>query len=212
MRPAVLALSLSLAVTGCSSSDDPSPLFGGFTVRDTAAVIMTPGTCSMGGVTASAAGVAVVFTSHGAGCAVLQQTQLCGMVASSEAVVAIAIQGDPENAVSSVAPGAYRFMANPPTGAFRVVTADADQVGPYPACTPSADSGLDFTDGTMWVTTVSTGQVKGSVELRFQNQAFQHAFDVAACPVSIDLCHMITVGCLGHAPLCIDPATLPSTI
>jgi hypothetical protein len=212
MRPIVLALSMSLVLAGCSSSDEPSPLFGGFAVRDTAAVIMTPGTCSMGGVTASAAAVAVVFTSHAAGCEVLQQTELCGMVASSEAVVAVAIQGDPDGAVSSVAPGTYRFMANPPTGPFRVVSADADQVGAYPACTPTADSGLDFTDGTMWLTTVSTGQVKGSVELRFENQAFQHAFDVAACPVTIDLCHMMTMGCFGHEPLCIDPATLPTTI
>jgi len=203
------ALALSLAAA-CSGGDSSSPLFGGFTVQDGTAVVFAPVVCDIPFVgTASIAGVGLYFANYSSPtvCEVLTATAVtgyCGTRESSSAVLAIAVQGElGADGIAGATPGTFTSMANPPTGPFRAATGTGGQVGP--ACAEVSGGHADMTGGSITLTSIASDRVAGSVNLEFEgNQTFSQSFDVATCPVSIDLCWRLTMPCFEYT--CV-PAT-----
>jgi hypothetical protein len=201
MRTTVAALSLVL-LAGCGSSDSPpSEVFGGFTPQDGTAVIFAPAVCNIPFVgTTAVAGVGVGFTDYAGACDVLSRTQLCGTRESSATVIGVALSGQVGGgAIGPAGPGTYPFLANPPTGAFLASAGDAAEVGV--ACGVVTE--LDMSGGRIVLTAVSDTAVAGSLDLRFDDgSVFQHSFDVAVCPLTLDICDLF-------GP-CFDPVCDPA--
>lgn len=198
MRPTLLVASFSL-LAGCGSSDGPAPrLFDDFTAQDGAAVVFAPVVCTLPIGTVSGAAVAVVFTNYPDACGVVTQTRLCGTRADSRTVLALATQGElGSGGIAGVTPGTFVYMPNPPTGPFRAADAEAAEVDA--SCTAAPGGAPDMSSGSITISSLTTERVAGSVALRFDNgQALDETFDVAICPVSIDLCDQMTRGCFGR--------------
>lgn len=195
MRRTLLSLSLSL-VLGCGSSDEASRLFGDFTPLGGTAVLFAPAVCNLPFVgQVSVAAVAVALTSDADACGFVTATQFCGTRQGSSAVVGVALQGELGNGgVAGATPGTYVFLASPPTGPFRAALADAAKVDG--ACTPVQGGAPDLVGGSITISSLAADHVVGSFALRFEgDQALDEPFDVAVCPVSIDLCAFLTVLC-----------------
>jgi hypothetical protein len=197
----ILALSLAAA---CSGSDPASPLFGGFAVQDSTAVVFQPVVCDIPGVgTASVAGVALYFANYSSPivCDVVAATGVtgyCGTRESSTAVLGLALQGElGAGGIAGATPGTFAYMANPPTGPFRAAAGSGAQVGPL--CAAVSGGHADMTGGSITLTAIATDRVAGSVDMKLEgNQAFSQSFDVATCPVSMDLCQKLTWPCFDY--------------
>lgn len=185
-----LAVVVLASLAACGSSDDPPPLFGGFAPTSGAAAILAPATCPVPFVgTTSVSGVFLELTSRADACDVLTAASQCGGGASSTTVLVAAVSGVVGGGgVAPAGPGAYPFLANPPTGAFKASIAEAAQLD----ATCAAPSGAqDMNGGGVTLTAVTASNVAGSTGLYFENgQVFKHTFDVAVCPVSIDTCSL----------------------
>ena len=185
MNRAALALIVSLAA--CGSGNDP--LFGGFTPTSGAAVILAPGNCNIAFVGQTAlSGILVELTSRADACAVLTQAKQCGTGASSTAILAGAFSGIPgASTVAPADPGTYPWLANPPTSSFKTSIASAAKVDA--TCTAPSGSLVQMSGGGITISAISASKVTGSMDLRFDNgQGYKGSFDVAVCPVSIDIC------------------------
>jgi hypothetical protein len=187
----VLAIGLVSLAAGCGSSKSSPPLFGGFTPATGAAAILAPATCTnipfLGATGIS--GILIELTSRGDACNVLTQAKQCGLGKSSTTLLGAALSGVVGGVASPAGPGTYPWLVNPPTGAFLTSIASAAQVDAL--CSGVA---TDMTGGSITISSV-TGTpptaVAGSMNVAFDNgQAFSQAFDVAVCPVTIDVCSL----------------------
>lgn len=193
MRRLPLLLAL---LSACGSSDPAARLFGDFEVQDGTAIVMAPGVCDLPFVgTVSIAAVAIVLTDHPDACGVVTQTQLCGTRESSSAVVGVAIQGVlGAGGIAGATPGTYVFLAEPPTGPFRAIAADAARVDA--TCTALPGGVPDTVGGTITLDSITAERVAGTLALRFErDQALDEPFDVAICPVSLSTCAFIGGPC-----------------
>jgi hypothetical protein len=187
MTMRALALLTTALLFGCGSDDPAPPIFGGFTPQDGAAVIFAPTECTISGFgTVSLSGVGLGFADYVGVCDVLTQTEFCGTRESSAAVLGVALSGRIDGAVDPAGPGTYPFRSSPPTTeAFLAALGDAAEVGL--AC--EAVTELDASGGSIVLASVSGEAVSGTMDLRFDDgSVFEHDFDVAVCPISIDLC------------------------
>jgi hypothetical protein len=197
--PAILFL--SLAACGSGNSE---PLFGGFAPTNGAAVILAPATCSnipaLGPTAIS--GILIELASGADACNVLTQARQCGTGSGSTTVLAGALSGVVGgSSVPPAGPGNYPWLANPPSGPFKVSTTTAAQVDA--SCTSGTGSPAHMTGGSIAVATVTSSAVSGSMDLHFDNgQVYARSFDVAVCPVSIDICSLFDF-CGSHA--CVPP-------
>jgi hypothetical protein len=104
-------------------------------------------------------------------------------------VLAAAVSGAVGGSVGPTGPGTYPWLANPPTGTFAASIASAGQADA--SCGPLAGSPVDTTGGSLTLTAVTPSRVTGRTDLHFENgQVFDYQFDVAVCPVSIDICSL----------------------
>jgi hypothetical protein len=201
MRRAAIVLQLAVLVA-CGSSDKSPPLFGGFTPQDGAAVILAPTTCSILSVgSTSAAALAIGFTSFGGACNFATTTLLCGSRANSTLLLALAIGGRVGGGtVGALGPGTYPYLANPPTGSFVAATASAARTDA--SCNALPGSPLGMTGGSIVVSSVTATRVAGSLDLQFKDgTAYQQPFDLAICPVTVDLCSLVgSLGCVPGIP------------
>jgi len=201
MRRAPALLFISLAACGSGNS---APLFGGFTPSSGAAVILAPATCSNIAFIGPSAmsGILIDLTSGADACNVLTQAKQCGTGSGSTTLLAGAFSGVVGgSAVAPAGPGTYPWLANPPTGAFNASTTTAAQVDAV--CTSAAGSTVHMSGGSVTVSTVNASRVSGSMDVHFDNgQAYTHDFDVAICPVSIDICSLFDF-CGTHT--CVQP-------
>ncbi|HOX46209.1 MAG TPA: hypothetical protein PK668_21575 [Myxococcota bacterium] len=196
---AVLPLVALLAAAGCGSSGGGSTLFDGFVPTGGSALVFAPATCEVPFVGSTAlAGIALDFTSYADSCGVITQTQLCGNKASATRVLAIVLSGDVgATSIDPAGPGQYPYLAEPPTGAFRAATAEAVQDDA--TCEPLAGtSSLDMTGGSVTLSEVTGGVVRGSASIRFENgETFEHTFALPLCAATIDLCARFNP-CMDH--------------
>lgn len=201
MRRAPALLLISLAACGSGNSQ---PLFGGFTPSSGAAVILAPTTCTniaFLGPTAMS-GILIDLTSGADACNVLTQAKQCGTGSGSTALLAAAVSGVVGGStVAPAGPGTYPWLANPPSGAFNASTITAAQVDAV--CTSAPGSPAHMSGGSVVISTVTASNVSGSMDVHFDNgQAYTHPFDVAVCPVSIDICALFSF-CASHT--CVQP-------
>ncbi|HSN92587.1 MAG TPA: hypothetical protein VLS93_15255, partial [Anaeromyxobacteraceae bacterium] len=114
------------------------------------------------------------------------------------AVLGVAVQGEPgAGGIAGATPGTFTVMANPPTGPFRAAAGTGGKVGP--ACAAVSGGHADVTGGSITLTSIASDRVVGSVDLQFEgNQAFSWSFDVATCPLSMDLCQKLTWPCFDY--------------
>jgi hypothetical protein len=201
MRRAPALLFISLAACGSGNS---GPLFGGFTPSSGAAVILAPATCNNIGFIGPAAmsGILIDLTSGSDACNVLTQAKQCGTGSGSTTLLAGAFSGVVGGStVAPADPGTYPWLASPPSGAFKASTTTAAQVDA--ACTSAAGSVTHMSGGSVVISTVTASRVSGSMDLHFDNgQAYMQPFDVAVCPVSIDICSLFSF-CASHT--CVQP-------
>ena len=201
MRRAPALLFISLAACGSGNSE---PLFGGFTPSSGAAVILAPATCNNIGFIGPAAmsGILIDLTSGSDACNVLTQSKQCGTGSGSTTLLAGAFSGVVGGStVAPADPGTYPWLANPPSGAFKASTTTAAQVNAV--CTSAAGSVTHMSGGSVVISTVTASRVSGSMDLHFDNgQAYAQPFDVAVCPVSIDICSLFSF-CASHT--CVQP-------
>lgn len=200
-----LAAALPLALLAACGSDDSSrpPLFGGFEPVDGTAVIFAPTVCTIPFVGSTAvSAVAVGLTSYADPCTVLTQTEFCGTRESSTAVVGVALSGLVAGAaVDPAGPGTYPFLASPPAGAFKAAIADAARVDPF--CEALPGGAPDMSGGRIVLSAVSATSVAGRLDLAFEDgTSFVRDFDVAVCPLSVDLCELF-VACFDY--VCVPP-------
>lgn len=205
MRQVLAAGAVSVVLaSGCgSSTETPPALFGGFTPVDAAAVLSTDNGCDIPFVGPTAAsGAALIFSSVGGACSFAQSlVNLCGAKANAtllEVVVANGVVGG--TTAPPLVTGTYAYLATPPTGAFRAALGTAARLGD--ACAALPGSPLDVVGGSVTLTAVSPSRVAGSLDLRFEDGSVHQApFDVAVCPVALDLCAAVTPGtCLPPYP------------
>ena len=189
-RLAIASLPVLLLACGSSEKGAPLPgLFGDFTPVDGAAVLLAPTTCSVPFVgTTSASGLAIALTSFSGTCDFVTATNLCGSKGSATLLLALAVAGDAGGGtVGALAPGTYPFLADPPTGAFHAALASAART-----TATCGGSRVAMNGGSITVATVSTTRVTGSLDLHFADgTAYQHPFDLAVCPLTVDLCSQI---------------------
>jgi hypothetical protein len=194
MSSRLLAIGL-LSVAACagSGSDPPPALFGGFAPTSGAAVILAPATCNIPFVgSTSISGVLLELVSGADACNVLTAAKQCGTGAGSTSVLLAAVSGVPGGSVGPAGPGTYPWLANPPTGPFLASTGTAAKVDG--TCGPLSGSPVDVSGGTITLAAVSSSSVRGSTDLRFENgQVFTYAFDVATCPVTMDICDLFAL-------------------
>ena len=191
---------LLLCLAACGGAD---PLFGGFKPANGAAVILAPATCNLPFVGSTAiSGIFVELASGADACNVLTQAKQCGTGSNSTVLLTGAFSGVPGGTiVDPTGPGNYPFLPNPPSGPFKTAISSAAQVDAV--CTSKPGSPLDMTGGTVVISTVTSSAVTGSVDIQFDNgQAYSGTFDVAVCPVSIDICSLF-VPCFTHT--CVPP-------
>jgi hypothetical protein len=191
-----LCVLTTLACAACGGGGDP--LYDGFTPIGGTAVVLAPDNCDIPFVGMSAvSGIGFHFGDFPDACGVVTQTMLCGTKASSTSVIGFVFNGEVGAAsIGPVGPGTYRFLRDPPSGAFLASAAEAAQVDG--ACM-TADGALDQTGGTISITAVTATNVTGSFDVDFEGDAnFSHDFDVTICPVSIDICDRFGVGCFGN--------------
>jgi len=191
---------LLLCLAACGGSD---PLFGGFKPANGAAVILAPATCNLPFIGSTAiSGIFVELASGADACHVLTQAQQCGTGSNSTVLLTGAFSGVPGAAtVDPTGPGNYSFLPNPPSGPFKASISSAAQVDAV--CTSKPGSPVDMTGGSVVISTVTSSAVTGSVDIQFNNgQAYSGTFDVAVCPVSIDICSLF-VPCFSHT--CVPP-------
>jgi hypothetical protein len=186
-----------LAACGGSGNDAPPALFGGFAPTSGAAVIMAPATCNIPFVgSTSISGVLVELAIGADACHVLTVAKQCGSGAGATMVLVGAFSGVPGGSASPAGPGTYPFLANPPSGPFLASIGTAAQGDG--SCRPLAGSPTDVSSGTITLAAVSGSAVKGSTDLHFENgQVLTYAFDVATCPVSINVCDLFAP-CFTH--------------
>jgi hypothetical protein len=197
--PAILLISLAACGSG-----NAGPLFGGFTSTSGAAVILAPTTCSnipFLGPTAIS-GILVELASGANACNVLTQAKQCGSGSGSTTLLAGAFSGVVGGtSVPPAGPGTYPWLANPPSGAFNASITSAAKVDA--ACASTAGSSTQESGGSVVISAVTSSTVTGSMDLHFDNdQVYKNAFDVAVCPVSIDLCSLFSF-CSSHT--CVPP-------
>jgi len=201
MNRAAAIVLVSLAA--CGSGNSP-PLFGGFTPANGAAVILAPSTCSniaALGPTAISGILLELVSGGGDACNILTKAKTCGAGAGSTTVLAGALTGIVGGAtVGQAGPGTYSFLTNPPTGAFNASISSAAQVD----ATCTATGALPQQQGgSITISTVTASRVTGAMDLHYDNgQAYTAPFDVALCPVSIDVCSLFSF-CGTHT--CVQP-------
>jgi len=192
-RLAIASLPALFLACGSSEKGGPPPgLFGGFTPTDGTAVVFAPTTCSVPFVgTTSASGLAIAFTSFPSTCDFVTATNLCGSKGSATLLLALAVAGDAGGGtVGALAPGTYPFLATPPTGTFRAAIASAART--TATCGAQPGSPIAMNGGSITVATVTATRVTGSLDLRFADgTAYQRPFDLAVCPLTVDLCSQI---------------------
>ena len=191
---------ISLAACGSGSG----PLFGGFTPTSGAAVILAPATCSnipSVGPTAIS-GILLELASGADACNVLTQARQCGAGSGSTTLLSAALSGVVGgSSVPPAGPGTYPWLPNPPTGTFKASTTTAAQVDAV--CTSAVGSPTHTTGGSVAIASVTASTVTGSMDVHFDNgQVYTHSFDVAVCPVSIDICSLFDF-CGTHT--CVPP-------
>ena len=201
MRRAPALLLMSLAACGSGNSE---PLFGGFTPSSGAAVILAPATCTNIAFLGPAAmsGILIDLTSGADACNVLTKARQCGTGSGSTTLLAGAFSGVAGGTtVAPAGPGTYPWLANPPSGAFKASTTTAAQVDAV--CTSAPGSPAHMSGGSVVISTVTASNVTGSMDLHFDNgQVYAQSFDVAVCPVSIDICSLFDF-CGSHT--CVPP-------
>jgi len=200
-RRAPALLLVSLAACGAGNSE---PLFGGFTPSSGAAVVLAPANCSNIAFLGPAAmsGILIDLTSGSDACNVLTKAKQCGTGAGSTTLLAGAFSGVVGGTtVAATGAGSYPWLANPPTGAFKASTTTAAQVDAV--CTSASGSPAHMSGGGIVISTVTASRVSGSMDLHFDNgQSYSQPFDVAVCPVSIDVCSLFDF-CASHT--CVQP-------
>ena len=210
MRRVVTALVLStLAACGGSGGARP-PLYQGFTPLEGTAVVFPRATCDVAFVgSTSAVGVAITLTDFAGTCDFLTTTSMCGSRADSTFLMAAAIDAVEGGPLAPDLPrtGAYPFLSEPPTGAFRAAIGTA--VRTTATCTAQPGTSLDMTAGSVVISTITDTRVTGSLNLVFEDgTSYQHPFDVARCAPPADICNLITFGaCIPTFPpwQCIQP-------
>src|SRR6267143_170134 len=197
--PAIFFITLA----ACGSGNSP-PLFGSFTPTSGAAVILAPATCSniaaLGPTAIS--GILIELASGANACNVLTQAKQCGAGSGSTTLPAAALSGVVGgSSVPPAGPGTYPWLPNPPTGTFKASTTAAAQLDA--TCVAAAGSRANMSGGSISISTVTASTVSGSMDVHFDNgQAYTHPFDLAVCPVSIDICSLFDL-CGTHA--CVPP-------
>jgi hypothetical protein len=187
--PAILLLSLAACGPG-----NNGPLFGGFTPTSGAAVILASATCnnisSLGPTAIS--GILIELASGANACNVLTQAKQCGSGTGSSTLLTGAFSGVVGgSSVPPAGPGNYPWLPNPPSGTFNASTTTAAQVDT--ACASKAGSPTQMSGGSITVSTVTSSAVSGSMDVHFDNgQVYKNPFDVAVCPVSIDICSLFS--------------------
>jgi len=187
----------------CGSGNSP-PLFGGFTPTSGAAVILAPATCNniaaLGPTAIS--GIFIELASGANACNVLTQAKQCGAGSGSTTLLAAALSGVVGgSSVPPAGPGTYPWLPNPPTGTFKASTTAAAQLDA--TCVAAAGSRANMSGGSISISTVTASTVSGSMDVHFDNgQAYTHPFDLAVCPVSIDICSLFDL-CGTHS--CVPP-------
>src|SRR5467141_2752951 len=187
----------------CGSGNSP-PLFGSFTPTSGAAVILAPATCSniaaLGPTAIS--GIFIELASGANACNVLTQAKQFGAGSGSTTLLAAALSGVVGgSSVPPAGPGTYPWLPNPPTGTFKASTTAAAQLDAD--CVATAGSRTNMSAGSISISTVTASTVSGSMDGHFENgQAYTHPFDLALCPVSIDICSLFDL-CGTHA--CVPP-------
>jgi hypothetical protein len=187
----------------CGSGNSP-PLFGGFTPTSGAAVILAPATCNniaaLGPTAIS--GIFMELASGANACNVLTQAKQCGAGSGSTTLLAAALSGVVGgSSVPPAGPGTYPWLPNAPTGTFKASTTAAAQLDA--TCVAAAGSRANMSGGSISISTVTASTVSGSMDVHFDNgQAYTHPFDLAVCPVSIDICSLFDL-CGTHA--CVPP-------
>jgi hypothetical protein len=187
----------------CGSGNSP-PLFGGFTPTSGAAVILAPATCNniaaLGPTAIS--GIFIELASGANACNVLTQAKQCGAGSGSTTLLAAALSGVVGgSSVPPAGPGTYPWLPNAPTGTFKASTTAAAQLDA--TCVAAAGSRANMSGGSISISTVTASTVSGSMDVHFDNgQAYTHPFDLAVCPVSIDICSLFDL-CGTHA--CVPP-------
>jgi hypothetical protein len=158
-------------------------VFDGFTPTGGSALIFAPAVCDVPFVGSTAlSGIALDFTSFSESCEVIHETALCGNKASSTRILAVVLGGEVgADSVVTLGPGTYPYLADPPTGSFKVATAQAVQDDD--ACEPLSDeTNLDMTGGSVTITSVAETTVSGSTSIRFENgHVFEHEFSLTTC-------------------------------
>lgn len=201
MKRALAVLSLSLAAACDSEEKPPPPLFGGFAPQDGAAVILPSIVCTLPVVgSAALSGIGIELGDYVGVCNTLSSIPggFCGAKADATTMAAVAAKGVPgAGSVSAAGPGTYPYLAAPPAGPFQGAIARAVVDGPYPQCTAVAGP-LDMIGGSVTISAVDGTHVAGSVDATFEDgSVFQGSFDVALCPLSLDLCAVLGP-CFGY--------------
>jgi hypothetical protein len=210
LRPLAFAAFAALALAACGDDDDdPAPAPGPqrgvsgtfmgqpFTAADSSALVLSEGTCAIGGVNATGSGVLLGFGSVQGLCALVTQTQGCGTKANASIITALVVRANVlGGSPGPVRTGTYTIGATPtPDVQGNVTVADAvatrtDATCAEPAPVPTV------TGGTVTLTSLGA-RVAGSVDLTFADGGrVAGSFDVPACGFQTDVCTLIDgTGC-----------------
>lgn len=210
--PALLLALAAATLAACGGSSGPRPeLYQGFTPLEGTAVVFPRSTCDVAFVgPTSAVGVAVTLTDFAGTCDFLAATGMCGSRAGSTFIMAAAVDGAAGGAQAPAVPraGAYPFLSEPPTGAFRAAIGTA--VRTDAVCAAQPGTSLDMTGGSIVISSITDTRVTGSLNLVFEDgTGYQHPFDLARCAPPVDICNLLTFGaCIpGFDPWqCVQPA------
>ncbi len=211
LRPLAAATAAALVLAACGDSNNPAPApmtpFAGtimgqpFTPAEaTALVLSQPATCTYSGITATATGLAMGFSSSSGLCAFVKQYGSCTNRANATTVSLLVVRANVTGTGTSpgpIQPGTYSVYTGTLPGVdgqgnLTVAVVDITKTGDAPTCTEPSNIPTP-TGGTVRIDAIGSTHITGSADITFSDGSrVAGAFDVPTCDFATDVCAALT--------------------
>lgn len=212
IRSLFLMAAAALFVAGCGDDDDapaPEPQLAGtilgqpFTPADGAAVALDGARCDFDGFDANATGLVLGFGDFQGLCALVTNSQGCGVKADATIVTAVVVRANVLGGTPpSVGPGTYAVpSATPLPDAQGNVSLVQAVVARTDATCGDTSGNPVATGGSVRIDSVEASRVTGFADLTFEGTGgrVSGAFSVPRCALQADVCTVLSGGaCTGQ--------------